>query len=112
MPKELHNVAGHRIVFSPDEKRMIIAGLSDFAIYVLDISNPTEVSIEKVFYYHKNQNYGKAEEEGEEDEEEEESKGRSPVASLVISSDGKWLARGDLHNRIDIYNMNTLQVRE
>ncbi len=35
-----------------------------------------------------------------------------PLTTLTISDDGKWLATGDLLNRINVYNLETLEVRE
>ena len=32
-----------------------------------------------------------------------------PITSLVVSNDGQWLAAGDQHNRINIFNLDTLK---
>eukprot|EP01135_Chromosphaera_perkinsii_P010028 Nk52_evm63s1992 gene=Nk52_evmTU63s1992 len=94
IPEELE--PAHRILFTPDEKRMIVATNTQ-KIQVLDLET---MQVIHSFSIYSN--------EMEEDDEDEDVK--APIISLEISDDGQWLACGDLKNNIWVYNMDTCQI--
>ncbi|KAJ3027734.1 UNVERIFIED_CONTAM: U3 small nucleolar RNA-associated protein [Siphonaria sp. JEL0065] len=99
------------ITFTPDSKRMILAG-TDSIIRVVDVSNQ-EFKIVADFTEHRGKQQKGRNPNAMEGVEVNGSAGRFAaaelVSSLAVSADGQWLASGDLAKRINIYNLDVLK---
>ncbi|KAJ3295790.1 U3 small nucleolar RNA-associated protein 4 [Borealophlyctis nickersoniae] len=105
--------AAYSLCFTPDSLRLIVAGI-DSTVYIVDLSRGDERVFEVVQRF--KQHCGQEDEGGDvEMGEAGVSKSRKTkagpelICSLAVSSDGQWLASGDLANRIHVYNLDSLR---
>jgi WD40 repeat protein len=109
-------------LFTPDSKHLV-ASCTDSVVRVVRICETGDVEIVASFKNHLQVHNGKAsvEDVGEDAMEidgpqetggpiSKRKKKTELVCSLAISSDGQWLATGDLSNNIFIFNLDSLQV--
>ncbi|TPX62599.1 hypothetical protein PhCBS80983_g00402 [Powellomyces hirtus] len=110
--------AAHKLCFTPDSLRMIVAG-SDSVIYLVDLSQ----GVAGVFDIVQKFSAHRGDEASEDDEDAMDvdgndardsgkifkKGGREMIATLAVSGDGQWLASGDLLNRIHIFNLDSLK---
>jgi U3 small nucleolar RNA-associated protein 4 len=82
------------LAFSPDSTRLVIAS-SSHQIRVLDLA---KMEVIKTFEVATPARDG-----------DESAQTPSPLVSLTISSDGQWLATGDVANNLAIYNLDSMQ---
>ncbi|KAL6065936.1 U3 small nucleolar RNA-associated protein [Balamuthia mandrillaris] len=106
---------GHRLLFTPDSSKLIIA-TNESSIQIVDLVAPDEPRIIKTFTQHQAQSFDTVPigTEGEQPEAKTEPNQSgvfktAPICTLAVSLDGQWLASGDLNNHIYVYNLDTLQ---
>ncbi|KAI8619181.1 WD40-repeat-containing domain protein [Chytriomyces sp. MP71] len=100
------------ITFTPDSKRVILAG-TDSVVRVVDVSDSRggEFPLLTAFTEHR---VGRVDEDEMEDVVHENGVGKKRssvelVATLSVSGDSQWLATGDLANRIHVFNLDRLK---
>ncbi|RIA96535.1 WD40-repeat-containing domain protein [Glomus cerebriforme] len=88
------NVGANLLGFIPDGSKLVVVFMnSEIVVFGLEVDEDDDVDItvlERFDEYSKNSDC-------------------EPLTSLTISEDGKWLATGDLLNRILVYNLETLK---
>ncbi|KAG9303417.1 hypothetical protein G9A89_013743 [Geosiphon pyriformis] len=81
----------HRLLFTPDSSKLIIATVNSY-IVIVELDNWHQDKFNVLCYFN---NHAKAE--------------PSTISTIDVSTDGEWLATGDVSNRIHLYNLKTLQ---
>ncbi|KAI9206674.1 quinon protein alcohol dehydrogenase-like superfamily [Polychytrium aggregatum] len=114
--------AAHQLIFTPDARRLIVAG-TDSVVYVVNIASLVDDGqtgdcyIEARFRVHTGE-----ESDTDMDVDEDSSvttriaksktlSKKEMIASLAVSPEGKWLASGDLLNRIHVFDLESLSLR-
>ncbi|KAJ3003082.1 U3 small nucleolar RNA-associated protein 4 [Thoreauomyces humboldtii] len=109
--------AAHAVRFTPNSSRLIVAGC-DSVIYVVDLATGPEGSfaIAKSFATHRGTDEARRGQNEMEMDGQVVGKavvptrfGREQIATLAVSGDGQWLASGDLFNRINVFNLDSLK---
>ncbi|KAI9088022.1 hypothetical protein DFS34DRAFT_641075 [Phlyctochytrium arcticum] len=117
--------AAHLLAFTPDSRRLVVAG-TDSIIYVVELSSQNEEAtfeIVQTFDAHCGDEavvLDSTPDVMDVDAQEETTTiaakknlvkgGREMIATLTISQDGQWLATGDLLNRIYLFNLDSLKL--
>ncbi|KAJ1547778.1 U3 small nucleolar RNA-associated protein 4 [Nowakowskiella sp. JEL0078] len=99
----------HCLQFSPDSKRLIVAG-TDLSITIIDIIDEPIISL-KDFNEPSFQVVKKLWEHAGGDPESKNTGVGDLILTMTLSADGQWLATGDIKNKIYIFNMDTLKVK-
>ncbi|CAG8457317.1 6299_t:CDS:10 [Acaulospora colombiana] len=89
-------IGAHQLIFTPDGTKLVIVYI-DSSTVVTELGGwqNDEIKILKKFSQHVQPSDGPA----------------TTVISITVSDDGKWLATGDLFNRINVYNLEDLEHR-
>ncbi|KAI8618227.1 hypothetical protein BC830DRAFT_1109872 [Chytriomyces sp. MP71] len=101
------------ITFTPDSKRVILAG-TDSVVRVVDVSDARrgEFPLLAAFIEHRIGRVGENEMKDVVQESGVGTKGSNAelVATVSVSGDSQWLATGDFANRIHVFNLDRLKV--
>ncbi|CAI2171483.1 5416_t:CDS:10 [Funneliformis geosporum] len=88
------NVGANLLGFTPDGSKLVVAFMnSEIVIFGLDIEEGGDVDVTVLERF----------------DEYSQNPDCEPLTTLTISDDGKWLATGDLLNRISVYNLETFE---
>lgn len=77
----LASVFSHALAFTPDERLLVSAG-SDSVLRLVDLESPEQIACE--FSEHR---------------------ATGPIIRLAVSADGRWLASGDVSNKIHVFDL-------
>lgn len=111
----IRGTGAHLLAFTPDNSRLVVAS-TDSTVVIVDISQWESRKFDILAKFSQHRGVGsKAAGSMDVDGEEQEVAGGDghveTIISMAVSADGQWLATGDTKNRIFVFNLDTVQVR-